>query len=474
MLRSLYSSISGLRNHQVAMDVIGNNIANVNTVGYKCGRVTFEESMAQLLQGATRPAGNAGGTNPLQIGLGMSVGSIDTMLTQGNLQTTGEITDLAIQGRAYFVFSNGSGNYYGRNGGLQFDANGKMVSPTNGFCLQGMMAAVDGSYPPGSRIGDIRIPFGEKAPAQATSEVRYACNLDSDSEALGSITHTSRFLALAGENQTLTSMYDENGNSLGIQDGDYLLVSVTGVADPLRLQVGNDVTDISTFGNLRDNVQTFLRDNGFDGATVTITAEGQLQVSNAAGAPPINGLQIRSSRPGSNSYVANTFSFPPSIAASTTSMSSVVLRPAISTDLVANCLDASGQSLGLEDGDEIRINGSVGGTAISQLDITYDSAATSIQDLIAGIQQAFRLPTTDGTMADNPSVSINVADTPNDRLPDGSIVIRGQPEKAFAITSVSISASNANNDLPSPARYIANTARRYWCTTSRAMLIRWS
>jgi flagellar hook protein FlgE len=457
MLRSLYSAISGLRNHQVSMDVIGNNIANVNTVGFKTGRVTFEESMAQLLQGATRPAGNAGGTNPLQIGLGMSVGSIDTLLTQGNLQTTGQITDLAIQGDAYFVYSNGSGNYYGRNGGLQFDASGKLVSPTNGFTLQGMMAAPDGTYPPGSTIGDIRIPFGEKAPAEATTEVKFACNLDSDSEALGSVTHTNRFLSLAADNQTLTSLYDENGNSLGIQDGDYILMSVTG-SNVMRLQVGADLTDIATFGDLRDSVQTYLRNEGYVGATVTITPAGQLQVTNAAGGTPINGLQIRSSRPGSNSYVSNAFTFPPSIAASTTNPSGVILRPSIATDLLANCYDASGQSLGLEDGDLIKINGSVGGSAISELDITYNSATTTIAELLADIQQAFRLPTTDGTAANNLSVNINAADTPNDRLPDGSIVIRGQPEEAFAITSVSITASNANNDLPSPARYIANMA----------------
>ncbi|MBN1127816.1 MAG: flagellar hook-basal body complex protein [Chitinispirillaceae bacterium] len=457
MLRSLYSSISGLRNHQVAMDVIGNNIANVNTVGFKAGRVTFEESMAQLLQGATRPAGNAGGTNPLQIGLGMAVGSIDTMLVQGNLQTTGEITDLAIQGRAYFAFSNGSGTYYGRNGGLQFDATGKMVSPTNGFTLQGMMAASDGTYPPGSRIGDIRVPFGEKAPAQATTEVRYACNLDSDSEALGSITHTNRFLAVAQGNQSLTSLYDENGNSLGIQEGDYLIVSVTGTGiDPQRFQVGSDPTDITTYDDLAASVQAYLRANGFDSATVTITPTGQLQVSNGPGGASINGLQIRSSRPGSNSYVANAFSFPPSIAGSSTSAAGVILRPAIATDLLANCFDMAGQTLGLEAGDEIKINGAVGGRAISELVLTYDPATTNIQTLITGIQQAFRLPATDGTVADNPSVSINLADTPNDRLPDGSIVIRGQPEQAFAITSVSITATNSNSDLPSPARFIAN------------------
>ena len=176
------------------MDILANNIANVNTTGYKASRVTFEEAMAQLLKGSSRPPGNSGGTNPMQIGLGMSVGSIDTILTQGNLQSTGQITDLAIEGRPYFVYSNGEGRFYSRNGALQMDAKGYMVCPTNGFILQGMMADVDGTFPAGTAIGDIRIPHGEKAPANATTEVVFASNLDSDSEGLGTLMHKNSFL----------------------------------------------------------------------------------------------------------------------------------------------------------------------------------------------------------------------------------------------------------------------------------------
>ena len=100
MLRSLFSAVSGLRNHQVRMDVIGNNVSNVNTVAFKAGRVTFKEGFAQLLQGASRPPGDQGGTNPMQIGLGMQIGSIDTLFSQGNFETTGINTDLAITGDA--------------------------------------------------------------------------------------------------------------------------------------------------------------------------------------------------------------------------------------------------------------------------------------------------------------------------------------------------------------------------------------
>ena len=98
MMRALFAGVSGLRNHQTRMDVIGNNIANVNTVAFKASRVTFKEAFVQLLQGASRPPGDLGGINPIQIGTGMKIGSIDQLFTQGSLETTGQPLDLAIQG----------------------------------------------------------------------------------------------------------------------------------------------------------------------------------------------------------------------------------------------------------------------------------------------------------------------------------------------------------------------------------------
>jgi len=96
MMRSLYSGVAGLENHQVRMDVIGNNISNVNTTGFKRSRVNFQDLLYQQMSGASRPNGDVGGINPKEIGLGMSVASIDTLQTQGSLQTTGVMTDLAI------------------------------------------------------------------------------------------------------------------------------------------------------------------------------------------------------------------------------------------------------------------------------------------------------------------------------------------------------------------------------------------
>src|SRR3954465_8567993 len=112
MMRSLFSGVSGLRNHQVRMDVIGNNVSNVNTVAFKAGRVTFKEGFAQLLQGASRPPGDQGGINPIQIGLGMQIGWSDPLFSQGNLETTGLNTDLAIQGDSFFVVAKGTVHFF--------------------------------------------------------------------------------------------------------------------------------------------------------------------------------------------------------------------------------------------------------------------------------------------------------------------------------------------------------------------------
>jgi len=175
MLRSLFAGVSGLRNHQVRMDVIGNNISNVNTVAFKSGRVTFKEGFAQMLQGGSRPPGDQGGINPIQVGLGMQIGSVDTIFSQGNLETTGLNTDVAIQGNSFFVARKGNQSFYTRSGNFQVDADGKLVAPTNGFIVQGR-TAVNGVFQDG--ISDIVLPFGQKTAATATSSAKLGGNVD--------------------------------------------------------------------------------------------------------------------------------------------------------------------------------------------------------------------------------------------------------------------------------------------------------
>jgi flagellar hook protein FlgE len=129
MMRSMYSGVSGLRIHQTKMDVIGNNIANVNTVGFKASRVTFSEVFSQTIQGASGPNENTGGTNPMQIGLGAGISSIDVDMGEGAAQRTDNPLDLKIEGDGFFVVSDITGNKFSRAGAFRLDSSGNMVTP---------------------------------------------------------------------------------------------------------------------------------------------------------------------------------------------------------------------------------------------------------------------------------------------------------------------------------------------------------
>ncbi|MFK2825001.1 flagellar basal body rod protein FlgG [Bacillus sp. B190/17] len=137
MLRSMYSGISGMKGFQNKLDVIGNNIANVNTFGFKKGRVTFKDMVSQQISGASAAAGGLGGTNPKQVGLGSQISTIDTLHTQGSLQTTARPLDLGISGDGFFVLKNNTGDtLYTRSGNFYLDVNGDIVN-SDGYYLQG-------------------------------------------------------------------------------------------------------------------------------------------------------------------------------------------------------------------------------------------------------------------------------------------------------------------------------------------------
>jgi len=181
MMRSLYSGVAGLQNHQVRMDVLGNNISNVNTTGFKKGRVNFQDLLYQQMSGAARPTEEVGGVNPKEVGLGMMIASIDTIHTQGSLQTTGVGTDLAIQGQGFFVLKNGEKTFFTRAGAFGLDRDGTLVNPANGLRVQGWMAREVGGttrIDTARDVEDLIIPVGSKDPAKATTSVNFACNLD--------------------------------------------------------------------------------------------------------------------------------------------------------------------------------------------------------------------------------------------------------------------------------------------------------
>jgi flagellar hook protein FlgE len=181
LLNSLFAGVSGLRNHQSMMDVIGNNIANVNTIGFKGSRVTFSDTFNQFLKAGTNPTETTGGTNTFQIGLGMKINSIDRNWGQGTFERTGITTDLALQGPGLFVLKSNGENFYSRAGAFVLDADGKLVSTQNGAIVQGKVANDDGVIPPGNNLEDIIIDTNLKLPAIATSLIRWGGNLESNS-----------------------------------------------------------------------------------------------------------------------------------------------------------------------------------------------------------------------------------------------------------------------------------------------------
>ncbi len=179
MMASLFAGVSGLKNHQMKMNVIGNNIANINTIGYKTSRVNFQEALVQTFKGAGRPSTVSGGTNPIQLGLGMQVASIDNLFLQGGLETTGQITDLALQGSGFFILGDTNDNkFYTRAGAFGFDANSNMVDPATGLFVMGKMADSSGTIPSQAVVEAIRLPFGQQDPARATEMVTLANNID--------------------------------------------------------------------------------------------------------------------------------------------------------------------------------------------------------------------------------------------------------------------------------------------------------
>ena len=216
LLNSLFSGVSGLQNLQKMMDVIGNNIANVNTIGFKGSRITFSDTFNQFIKSGTNPTSSTGGTNSFQIGLGTKINSIDRNWNQGTFESTGTTTDLALQGPGLFILKSNGQQLYSRAGAFIFDADGKLVNPQNGAVVQGKVA-VDGNIPSGNTIEDIKVDKNLRIPAIKTTDSTWGGNLQSSS----TITQTENIvqsgtIVPAGSypKDTVrdTTIYDKNGN----------------------------------------------------------------------------------------------------------------------------------------------------------------------------------------------------------------------------------------------------------------------
>ena len=261
---ALMAGVTGLQVHQRMLDVAGNNLANVNTVGYKSSRIIFSELLSQVLKKASAPTSTIGGVNPQQIGTGVQVAAISPDTSQGNLLKTNSPLDLAVEGDGYFVLSDGSQNVYTRAGAFAVDAASNMVDPSTGYIVQriGTVGESDGFQTPG--VTDIKIPYDVAMPANATSEIKVAGNLSANDVLENPLTNLLRSditYTTGGSNalgSTLISDLDQFSGAFGVADTDGTLY-VTGIAPDgtaITDAVGLDVGAATTLNDVLAYIET--------------------------------------------------------------------------------------------------------------------------------------------------------------------------------------------------------------------------
>lgn len=185
MLQAMLAGVASIKAQQTRMNVIGNNLANVNTAAFKGSRVTFQDMLSQTIRGASRPTGGSGGTNPIQFGLGVLVAGTDTNNEQGSLNATNRPTDMAIQGNGYFMTSDGQKVAYTRDGGFDLDANGDLVHRATGEKVLGWNFINEATQDTNSVItpdSSLNIPLGRLNASKVTTTVNFQGNLDGEAE----------------------------------------------------------------------------------------------------------------------------------------------------------------------------------------------------------------------------------------------------------------------------------------------------
>jgi flagellar hook protein FlgE len=219
MWQAMLSGVASLKAHQTKMNVIGNNIANINTTGYKGSRVHFQDLMAQTFRAASRPSNVLGGVNPIQVGLGVKVGAIDVHTLQGALEMTGRSTDLAIQGNGYFMLTNGRDVHYSRDGAFGLDSSGFLVHRGTGWKVLGWMADAGGRIDTNQPINAnsvLQFPVGSQAAVRQTSVVEYTGNLNANAPSTQTYAATVRvYDALGGAHDVTITFTNRQTPPLG-------------------------------------------------------------------------------------------------------------------------------------------------------------------------------------------------------------------------------------------------------------------
>ena len=287
--------MTGVKNQQAQLDVISNNIANVNTTGFKANRMTFADALSETISGARGTAGNFTGANPIQIGRGSIISSVDTNFEQGSSDQTGIFTDVSINGKGFFVVTDGRNHFYTRAGGFQLTDDGHLMHQGGRYNVMGRLADENGRLRSTTALENIALPFGRKEPARATDEVVIYCNLDKNA---------SKIEEWVGKDQLMTMNHREGlleivklSTDIAMIEGmDIMLgdqIAITG-----RDRFGNEILDHNhkvhtfTYGKDGTTLEDFLNvindvfrsTDPINGATVSLDENGKLRLeANRAG-----------------------------------------------------------------------------------------------------------------------------------------------------------------------------------------------
>jgi flagellar hook protein FlgE len=281
MANALITGVSGLNSHQRMLEVIGNNLANLNTTAYKTRRTLFSDLLYETVRAASGSSGgNLGGVNPAQVGSGSRVARIDMQFAQGNFETTGGQLDFALQGNGFFIVDNGTQNLYTRAGAFGIDDSGTLIDPATGYRVQrfGTVGEPDGINPAFQIPGDssIRIPLGAVIPGGATSSAALRGNLPStasgpNAQVISSFAPWTSGGGTAATAATLLNSLDQNAAAYATGDS----ITITGTdhdGSPVSVTLAVDAT--TTLGDLVTAV-----DGAFGGATAALDADGRITLT---------------------------------------------------------------------------------------------------------------------------------------------------------------------------------------------------
>ncbi len=440
--RAMYTAISGIRNQQTSLDVIANNISNSSTIGFKKSRTTFEESFSLLLQGASEPPGEEGGVNPLQVGSGSSIGSIDNVMSQGNIQATDNDTDLAISGDGFFVVSNVQRDYYSRAGSFQWDSGGALIIPTNGMNVQGRLADANGAIDEGSEIGDIVVQYGIVDEANATTNVSWTGNLDASADPVGNILESDGVYAreIAGETADMNGLYangqadtqitglSSNSTTVTVAaststNGDAISKTYTYV----KSDTGAGSKDFHTLDDLIAEINNdFGADTDDPSISVVLDDNGALEFTDLSG--QVNNTLTLSSV---NSVLNTALAVANGVVGEKTT--DEFSHVATASDKIIDLRTDTGVSIGLDLTDTIYVNAMIGDDEIGA-DGEYslavdDGAGESItySDLVQMLKDSLGITNTKGVEIDSN---------------DGSLIVNADGGTANTISGMSISSDN--------------------------------